>query len=167
MYKIGDKVMHRQEGACFIRQIVDMKMNNETKKYYLLVPMLNLKTNVYVSMDRMKQKNIRPVIRLNEYQAAQLKVKHSPQAWDDDSKRRILSLTKIMLAFDFQEVLLTLSCLQEQNEKKKLSSRESEILKAAQRLIYSEIAIILNLDYDVVAASPEKYIMHNAYSDLS
>lgn len=160
MYKIGDKVMHRQEGACFIREIVDMKMNNETKKYYLLVPLLNLKTNVYVSMDKMKQKSIRPVIRLDEYQAAQLVMKNSPQQWDDNSKRRILSLTKIIAAFDFQEVLLTLACLRDQNEKKRLSSREDEILKTAQRLIFSEIAIMLNIDYSVVAANPSNYIAY-------
>ena len=158
MYQVGDKVMHKQEGACFIKSVVSMKMGTELKDYFLLEPLLNAKTSVYVSINSDKQENIRPVIDVEELQTALLEATDSPLEWVDNPKLRLLNYTKVMAMFRFQDTLQTMGCLLLQNDRKKLSAKDELFLVTVKKLIYSEIAIVKNIDYAKIAANPEKYM---------
>lgn len=151
--------MHRQEGACYIKEIVDMKFDNKSKEYLRLLPLLDGKASVYVSMDAEKQKNIRPIVNSSEFKDAQQEVQEHPLEWLDDQKQRFGMMTKNISSFGFKELLLTLSCLRKQNEEKKLSPKDTELMAAAQRLVYSELAIMFDTDYEIIAAEPQKYIL--------
>lgn len=159
MYQVGDKVMHRREGACYITQIKDMDMNNTQKKYFVLEPILNEKTYIYVSIDGKKQNNIRPVIDEKKLKESEAKLNVSEDEWIIDAKARTRKYTSIVSEFDFDEVLNIYKSLVLQNEKKSLAAQDKDFLFSSEKIICSEIAILRDLEYDQVLQKIKELIL--------
>lgn len=159
MYKVGDRVMHRREGACLINEVVEMNVNRERKQYFLLVPLMDATAVVYVSTDMEKQNNIRPIIKLEEFETARAELEETPMDWIIDSKQRFGELNKRSRSFDFKELLLTMMCLKTQHKIKKLNNRDLELLTSINKMVSSELASLLNLDYNALIADEELYLL--------
>lgn len=158
MYKLGDKVIHRQEGACQIQKFINMKNGrNEDKEYFLLVPLLNSRSFIYISVDADNQKNIRPIIKQDDLRTVEKEIEDNPLEWIDNSKHRFDVLRKCINNFNFKEVALVLESLKTHNDLKRLNNRDGELFLKAKKLIFSEIAALLNVDYDLIVANPAMY----------
>lgn len=158
MFNIGDKVIHRQEGACTIKGLVDMNVDRVSKQYYLLEPLTDLKTSIYVSADADKQKNIRHTIKPNDLKTAQEEIKESPMEWVDNPKQRNQSLTKLITSMNFKEVLSSWECLRTRKLHNKLNPRDVQLLRVAQKLIFSEVAMIMDVKYEEIEACPKTFM---------
>ena len=150
MYKVGDKVMHRREGACYITQTTDMKMEDVQREYFVLSPILAKESNIYVSVDCQKQKSIRPVINREELQEFEKSMHFLNSEWIVDAKVRYRQFMNGISTFDFQEILDIYKCLIRQKEIQTLAAKDKEFLFTVEKLIGSEIAILLELSYDRV-----------------
>lgn len=157
MYNIGDKVIHQCEGACYIKDIVDLNQNDSIKQYYILEPLLNKKANVYISTDEDKQRRIRSAIDITELKKSENIVFDTKINWIDDAKKRYTEYNKFISSFDFLDVMLLIKSLLTKKTTHALTTTDQNLLTAAQRLVYSEMAIVLNQDYDMVAAKVEQY----------
>ena len=148
MYKVGDKVIHQQEGACYIREIVDVETDHILKHYYRLEPVFDKKTKIFISINAKNQNRIRPAIKLS---ALRESAENPPQEpWINNPKERYRMYSKSINTFEFEDVLQIYNNLSRQNIKKPLGSQDSQLLLIAEKLICSEIAIIFDQPYEFV-----------------
>lgn len=168
MYKIGDKVIHQQEGACHIKGLVYMEMDYITKQYYILEPVFDKKAKVYISIENHKNKErIRPAVSLTQMKESEIIADSIAPDWIVDPKRRHHAYLDIIYHFEFLDVFLVLKYLTVQNKKKALCATDKELLLTAQKLIYSEISIVLNLGYEVVAEKVKKFLLLNRNIEIA
>lgn len=158
MYHIGEKIMHRQAGACYIKQITDMDVDDVLKHYYVLEPLLDTKSCIYVSMDENKQKNIRPVIKPEELKNALSEADSNPMEWMENPKQRYVQFNKLIASFSFQDMLLTFQCLSAQKSESKLNANDEQSLTSVQKLLFSEMSVILNVKYDDIVKNPSHFM---------
>lgn len=158
MYKVGDKVIHNQEGACCIKEIVDLNVGGAVKEYFLLIPIMNEATTIYISTGTDKQRNIRPVITSENYKKIMSEVSDAPLEWIEDPKQRIKLLSNMISSFDFKELLLVLDCLNTHENEKSLSNKDTEFLMFAKKLVFSELSVLLDVEYNMIDADPGAYI---------
>lgn len=150
MYKIGDKVVHQMEGACFIVDLVKMEHTNIKKEYYILNPIRDKKSRLYIAKDH-NSNRIRPAISQQQMKEYENIANSNAPSWIADAKTRNLTYSKTIHEFDFLNVLLLLKNLIAQRAKKNLCANDSQLLVTAKRLIYSEISIVINKEYDLVS----------------
>jgi len=150
MYKIGDKVVHQLEGACFIVDLVKMEHNNIKKEYYILDPIRDKKSRLYIAKNH-NSNRIRHAVSQQQMKEYEDIANSNAPSWIANAKIRNLTYSKTINAFDFLNVLILLKNLIAQKAIKKLCTNDSQLLVAAQRLIYSEISIVNNKDYDLVS----------------
>lgn len=158
MYKIGDKVIHKREGACYITELTQMELNNISKEYYVLEPLVDKKASIYISVDQKNQGHIRPAItqvQMKEYEAA---VDSMNPDWIEDAKVRHKKYIETLSSFEFLEVFSVLKYLTVRNTKKPLCAKDEQLLLTAQKLIYSEISIVLNEEYSIVADKVKEFL---------
>lgn len=155
MYKIGDKVMHQNEGACQISHIVKMNVNDKNKDYFRLTPLLNENACVYISLDHDNELRVRPVITLEDAEQYLSCCDENP--WIADSKKRIKFANDSVHSFDFYRNMMLIKMYLKQEKEKQLSPNDRQLLHSAQKLVYSEIAMVMEQKYDEVE---ERIIKH-------
>lgn len=158
MYKVGDKVVHQREGACYIKDQVCIEVDRTTKEYYVLEPLADKRTCIYISMDPKKQKSIRRAITRKKLKEFEIMLDTLSGVWIEDARKRQQSYTKTVRTFDFLEVLSILKMMTVNNSIKKLPANDSPLLMTAEKLIYSEIAIVLELSYELVTERMKKFL---------
>lgn len=166
MYKVGDKVVHQREGACFISGFQKMEHDNVKKEYYVLEPLHDVKSKVYVSVDN-NNNRMRSAVTQKEMKESEMIVGVAETDWIDDPKVRRKTLLKIIREFEFAEVLLVLKTLMVQNAQKKLCSNDIELLVDAEKLIYSEISIVANKKYETVAEKVKQFCVSDIEDENS
>ena len=157
MYYVGDKVIHQQEGACLITGTMKMGHDKIKDNYFILEPIHDRKSKVYISAVK-KSDRVRPAIsqkQMKEFE--EIAESHIPE-WVEAPKDRVKAYSKTLRDFEFLEVLLLLKNLMVQNVKKKLSASDQHLLLSAEKLIYSEVSIVADKEYRVVAENVEKFL---------
>ena len=158
MYKVGDKVVHQKEGACYVKALTQMKMENTNREYYVLEPLCDKKAKIYIAVRHDKQQRIRPALSQKQMKESEEIAVSTESDWITDAKRRQQSYAKTISCFDFLEVFIVLKQLTVQNAKKRLSSSDAQLLLNAQKLVYSEMAIVADKDYEVVAENVNRIL---------
>lgn len=162
MYKTGDKVVHQLEGACYIVDIADMPSNKKSKKYYILESILDKKTRIYVSMQNTDR--IRSAVTQKQLQEFEDIANSQDADWIDDPMRRGKAYLKVIQEFDFLEGLLMIKNLLTRQATNSLGANDKKLLVTAQKLIFSEISIVLNKEYNLVAEKINEFYQSSALS---
>lgn len=160
MYKTGDKVIHQLEGACFIVDITKIKCDHEVKEYYILESILDKKTKIYVSLQRTDR--IRAAITQNQLEEYKTHVTNEETVWIDDPIKRSKAYLKAIQEFDFLETLLMIKNLISRQTEKDLGANDKKLLVTAQKLVFSEISIVLDKEYDSVAETVNNLYLSEA-----
>jgi len=158
MYKIGDKIIHQQEGACYIKEFTQLRMESEDREYYVLEPICDRKSKLYISKQKNHEKRMRLALSQKEIKELERIADSTDLDWIMDSKKRYQTYQKTISGFDFLEVLLVLKNLTVQNAKKPLCSKDNQLFRAAQKLICSEVSIVIDKDYELVTRKVEQVL---------
>lgn len=153
-------VVYDNVGVCLIENIAKMKFSFDRveKMYYILRPVANQASTVYVPVDNEKQvSRMRYVMTKEEIDGILESVKGKVTDWYDDKRKRAEEFKKIIAQKDQQTMLQLASCIyfkrQELQEKgKKLSSADEQTLKEAERFVNDEFAFSLKLSTGEVAS---------------
>lgn len=54
MFNVNDTILYGTHGICKISDITEQNFNGSTKKYYILQPLHNVSSTIYVPMDNEK-----------------------------------------------------------------------------------------------------------------
>lgn len=158
MLEINDTVLYGTTGVCTVSNIEEKKIGKVTRKYYVLKPVAQSSSTVFVPADNEALlSKMRDVLSAGEIKALIKSIKTAEDIWIDNEEERKLRFNEIVLSGDRLGCLLLIRALKthqnELSEKgKRLHIADERIMKEAQRLISDEFSFVLKLPYEEIAA---------------
>ncbi len=158
-FKIGDYVVYGTNGVCKIDNITSTSLSPALpeRDYYILSQVKNGST-IYAPVDMTHAKNkMRTLLDKETIDSLLVAVKDKSMAWTNDRKVRNVQFHEILAKGVSEEYLLMVRCIYmqksylEQN-KKKLSNTDADILFTAQTLMEDEFSFVLGMPIQEVAA---------------
>ncbi len=146
MYKIGDYVVYNKD-VCTVNDIV-LKDN---KEYYLLRPVEDPSLKMQVLIDN---ENIRELITTNELNDL---INNIPniETITCDEKMLEYEYKQLLSNGNKEDIIKVIKTTYLRNKdrilnKKKINLKDNEYLEKAEKLLYTEIGIVLNLTFEEV-----------------
>jgi len=155
MFKVNDYVIYSSIGVCKIVDIRKEKdINSNEIEHYILQPVYSNKMTIKTPVDNHKVA-MRKVITKDEVEALIESMPEMETIWIDDYRQRIESFKAALKTGECREwIKLIKTIYLEKKEKsavgKKLMKSDEDIMKAAEKLLYEEFAVVLNISPDEV-----------------
>ncbi len=154
MFEIGDYVINANNGICKIEDKVhlDLPMSDQKKLYYLIVPIREKNTKLYIPVDSDKQRIRRA---MDEQQALRV-IDEIPQikaAWISNDKQREQKYKEAIFSCEPQQLIGILKCMHQRNQQrnaegKKNTTIDDRYYKLAENNLYSELAFAMHKEKD-------------------
>jgi len=160
MFKIGDKVIYGQTGACTIEDICEKELiKNQKKQYYVLRPIFQ-QNNIIYAPSQSDRVFMRPIITKEQADEIISGIPFIIKAIPDSD----------MTQEEYKEHIATHDCRDlvrltariykkrqtAKKNNKKLGFSDEKYMKLAEQMLFGELAVALDIPYDKV---PE-YIEH-------
>ncbi len=151
MYKINDTVLYGSHGACIITEISKLSFGGPEKQYYILKPVHNSGSTVYVPVDNnVLTSKMRQILSIDEIQTLIHDMPVEKALWIEDETKRKEKYHEILLSGDRHKLIGMIKALyqhqKEQNKKgKRLHATDERIFKEAEKLLYDEFAFVLQI----------------------
>ena len=148
--EINEAIIHVPEGVCRVTDLIERNISGiGTKKYYVLTPVYESGTKIYVPAD-LDSSKVRPVVGESEVFELIDSLPSAESVWLDNDKKRQESFTQILSRCDRREMICLLSTLRQKSiEKKKLGkkfhSSDERVLRETQRILFGEFGFILGI----------------------
>ena len=146
-FRIGEKVVHIPEGVCRIEEITTMDYFNESKEYYKLIPAMGEPCAIYVSVNG-ANKNIRKLRSREEIMEILEMQKKSKMHWEKREDRRISQIKAAVYGDDGIALAKWIKVYHLRRKQEHLNINDSNLLKKAEQLFYSEMSVVLKKDYN-------------------
>lgn len=154
MFEIGDYVINANNGICRIEDKVhlNLPMSDKKKLYYLIVPIKEKSTKLYIPVDSEKQR-IRKA--MDEAQALEVidGIQDIEAVWIENDKQREQIYKEAIFSCEPKQLVGILKCMYLRNwqrnaEGKKNTTIDERYFKVAENNLYSELAFAMNKDKD-------------------
>lgn len=156
MFRIGDYVAHYKEGVCEVTSIgkLNMSCSDKKKDYYTLKPLYDAGGTLYTPVDNEKQQ-IREVISNEEAQMLIADMSNIETIWVPDEKRREMLYKEALMKNQCREWIAIIKTSYMRKMKrmalgKKAINVDDKYLNIAERFLYGELAIALDMPKDEV-----------------
>ncbi len=156
MFEVGDYVINANNGICRVEDKVhlDLPMDNKDKLFYLIVPVGEKSTKLYVPVDSDK---LRIRKTMDEEQALRV-IDEIPQieaVWIANDKQREQKYKEAIFSCEPRQLVGILKCMclrnmQRSAQGKKNTSVDERYFKLAENNLYSELAFAMQKDKDEV-----------------
>lgn len=158
-YQKGDYVRYGADGVCVVADIEAMVSadRRSTRQYYVLRPVADPGTRVFVPMDNpLLMGKIHAILTREEVDAAIAESAHAPLEWIADRNRRCERFREILKTSQPLPLLQLCCCIHNRRrqllaEGKRLSGSDEAILKQAEKLVENEFAFSLDIRRQDVA----------------
>ena len=148
MLKTGDYVVHSIEGVCEVRDVVEMKKGREMVSYYQLCSWPDKRTTVYVPVNQENGRvRLRDLLSLEEVKEICRELQQSEEEWVSDIGKRQELMLEILREGDPVKMARMTKMLMQKDLEKPLGSRDKSTLMTAQRVLFSEIAMVTKQDF--------------------
>ena len=152
MFKKDDIVMYASQGVCKITDIVTQEVCNESSEYYVLQPVYSNTARVYVPVSNENLTNkMRRVISKEELNEMIDNIPEVASEWIENEHIRKEHYKEIISGSDraslicmIRELYLHREALAKQG--KKLHASDERFFKEAEKILYEEFALVLNID---------------------
>lgn len=154
MFEIGDYVINANNGICKIEDKVhlDLPMSDKKKLYYLIVPIREKSTKLYIPVDSDKQRIRRA---MDEQQALRV-IDEIPQieaVWISNDKQREQKYKEAIFSCEPQQLIGILKCMHQRNQQrnaegKKNTTIDDRYYKLAENNLYTELAFAMHKEKD-------------------
>lgn len=148
MFEIGDSVVYPMHGAGIIENIEEKKILGENKRYYTMkIPYGNIM--VMIPLDNIEKIGLRSIVSENElcnvFETVLCKEK---SCMSENWNRRYRENMEKIKTGDIYEVAEVIKNLMLMDKGKGLSTGEKKLLSTAKQILYSEIMLVREVDYD-------------------
>ena len=154
--QIGTIVMYNGQ-LCKIKEATERSFfpGKPAKLYYTLSPVDREEDALYVPADQAAEK-CRPVLSKAEIELMRRETDGKTLPWIEDRQMRNKEFTQILKDGDPSQILLLIRCLLEKKAelaaaKKKLTATDEKLLSAAEKMIDSEFAYVLDTNREGLA----------------
>lgn len=147
MFKVGDYVVHNGHGLCTILEVYTMEEDSyyklETYHNKMLIKMPIEKANLF----------LRPMLSKSMIQKALNDSLLLSSQYTKDNKERKILFQQLIISNDIMDTLHLLKMLyhlaeDKRLEKKTLGSFDSQFLQTAERKLYNEVSVALDITRD-------------------
>lgn len=156
MFKIGDTVVYGAQGICTVESESEQKFGREVKKYLVLKPVFDNRNTIFVPIDNEKlYSKIQGVLTAEEINSILDDIPNQQVIEIENDIERKETFKQILSKNDrvmVSRLIKTLYLLKQEKFAlgKKLHSSDEYILKEAEKLLYEEIAFVLNIPLEDV-----------------
>ena len=156
MFDVGDTVLYGNQGVCRITARDEKKIAGTVITYYVLKPVCDENSTVYVpSSNTELLSKMRAVLSEKEIYELIEELPDKETIWIDDENERKQKYQAIIDEGDRKKLVQLIKTLritkeEKQKSKKKFHQSDEMILKQAEKLLYSEFALVLNIAPDEV-----------------
>ncbi|MCI9615410.1 MAG: hypothetical protein HFG93_09695 [Dorea sp.] len=167
MFKIGDYVAHYKEGVCEVTSIgkLDISCSDKKKEYYTLKPLYDAGGILYTPVENEKRQ-IREVITSEEAQALIEDMLNIETIGVTDEKRREISYKEALLRNQCRDWVAIIKTSYTRKMKriasgKKVINVDDKYLNIAEKFLYGELAVALDMPKDEVKGYITDYLKKN------
>lgn len=164
MFKTGDTILYSSTGICTITEICEKDLGGIKKKYYVLKPVSQNNSTVFVPVDNEKlTSKMRRVLTRDEICKIIRDSAKSPEIWIDDDNERRETFSSIISSGDREKLIIMIRSLYKHQQQQLANGRkfhiaDSKIFKEAERLLNDELSWTLGIEPDEVVPFIEKEI---------
>lgn len=151
MYKVNDTVLYGTHGVCKITDITEKTFDGKTIEYYVLKPVYDEKSTIFVPVNnKALATKMHSVLSPDEiYDLIKTMPEENP-IWIENEAVRKERYKEIITAGDRRELVILIKTLflhqQKQKESgKKLHVTDERFFNDAEKMLYEEIAHVLNI----------------------
>ncbi|MGI6333916.1 MAG: CarD family transcriptional regulator [Saccharofermentanales bacterium] len=155
MYQIDDYVVYGSAGVC---RIVDIRQESfgdaGDREYYVLDSVYGNRMQTYIPVDNISV-TMRPALKKEEVLDLIQSLPDIDSEWiQDDNQRRTL-FAEILQSCDPAQIAYLIKMIYHRQKElqelgKRLTSADSEALKTAEKLLYDEFALVLDIQIEQV-----------------
>ena len=156
MFTQGETVIYGTNGVCRIDGVTQMDLTGEKKDYYVLKPVFNGRSTLFVPVDNETLVGrMRPLITEAGIRALAKKFPSIKPLWIDDEDERKARCAAALAENDRETALALIKAIREHRDRqfsigKKLHVADERFLKDAEKLLREEASFVLGIDYDSV-----------------
>lgn len=153
---IGTYVLYGKTGVCLVQEQKTIKMGRESSQYYVLSPVSDGRSSVYVPCDNADLvARMRPLLTRDEINALLVDAEAERQPWIDDRNERGALYRRVAADGDRQQLIRVICCLfRKKHERmemgKHLSTMDEAALQECMRLIDEEFSMVLDIPRSAV-----------------
>lgn len=165
MYKAGDNVIYGANGVMSIVDIREESIGDGVRSYYVLRPIsVRSDSFTFVPVDNENLVSLmRPLLSKDEIISEIKRAGELPECeWNIDNRRRADSFKKILESGNRAEILAMVRTIYNAGKRRELEGKKNfladdMVMKRAEKLIASEISVVLGISEEEVPAFIEKY----------
>lgn len=164
MFKIGDYVAHYKEGVCEVTSIgkLDISCSDKKKEYYTLKPIYDAGGTLYTPVENEKRQ-IREVITSEEARALIDDMLNIETIGVTDEKRRELLYREALMKNQCRDWIAIIKTSYTRKMKriasgKKVINVDDKYLNIAEKFLYGEFAVALDMSKDEVKGYISDYL---------
>lgn len=160
MYIVGELVLYGVHGVCKIIEQQVQKIDRKNVEYFVLEPVLQPGTRFFVpSQNEAALAKLRPILSRPEVDELLASCAGMEAHWIEDENRRKLYYKELINSGDRAAMISVLRGLREHKmlqmeSGKKFHITDANFMRDAEKIIYSELSIVLEIPYD----QAEQYI---------
>ena len=151
MFCVGDAVVYGVQGVCRIREMCTKKFGREEQEYYVLCPIFDEKSVIYVPTDKPALlAQMRTVLTPEELRGLIDSAAHDETLWIEDDSHRRNFCAEVIKSGDRKALMQLVSMLYLHSEelrgqKKHFHIADERSLKQAKKLLHDEFAFVLGI----------------------
>lgn len=151
MFKAGDSVIYGTQGVCEIIEICKKNMGRQEKEYYVLKPLNQINTKLFVPTDNKNlTERMHAVMSRKEIDELIEAMPQGETLWIEDDVQRREQYRAILSSGDRKKIAAVIKTLyfekcRRKEIGKKLHTHDEQILSAAEGLLYNELALVLKI----------------------
>lgn len=156
MYNIDDAVLYGVNGICTISDIEEKIINKEKKRYYVLKPVYNKASTLFVPMDNEQlMAKMKKLLSKAEIYELIDNIKDEEIHWIDNEQERNKRYSEILKSGDRYEIMKMIRALYNHRQKIKDTGRkfhvaDEKIMRAAESILHEEFAYVLDIKREQV-----------------
>lgn len=156
MFSAGDTVVYSTHGICKVKEITEMEMCKVKKKYYVLIPVYDENSTLYIPVDNEKLlNNMHRMLSATEIDELIDNAAASPLEWISDDIQRKEYCSAVIKGGDRSELMRLIEMLYLRREdlkqtKKHFHISDERYLRDAERLLHDEFSFVLGIKREQV-----------------
>lgn len=150
IYKVGDHLVHPGHGGCTIQRIEKREFGGNTALYFIMIPACDPHTTILVPVDNIDKIGLRDLISVKEADRILSCFSTQKAEWNCDGKKRQQTYEATMKNGVLEEIAKMINELLVHDKISALSNFEKGILPKAQKKLFSEIALVKDMDVNCV-----------------
>ncbi len=151
MYSVGEHVVYGTHGVCRISEITTMQFGIENKEYYVLSPVSDPRSTIFVPVDNeVLLSQMRPVLTKEEIDEMLCSIIPGSQSWiASDAERKEFCQTTLKsgdcLAILRMIDMLYVHQIEMREQKKHFHVTDERFLREAEKLLHDEFSFVLGI----------------------